>query len=344
MASRIRILLVEDNPPDAVLVQTRLRQGERTVDCTLSQTLDTAITLALAEEFDLILLDLGLGDSWGLETLDTILDQPIEIPVVVLTGLSDEDIAFRAVHAGAQDYLVKDRLDTNVLHRTIRYAIERYRLNRERLELSKQLVTAIEDEQQRIARELHDEVGQNLSGLNLLMGSLTRKLREARFPDLEIPHVISDGLQDVISSFRRVLWGLSPVNVDNQGLKVALQQLCDEIGSLSEDITCRFECADSLTVDDNHIATHLYRIAQESLNNACKHASAREIRVTLSSAEELKLCITDDGCGFNTTEPQSGMGLNILKHRAAMIGGNLLIHSDGSGTTIECRVSSHARP
>lgn len=343
VASRIRILLVEDNPPDAVLVEARLRQGALAVDCKLAQTLDSAITLALSDEFDLILLDLGLGDSWGLETLDAILDQPIEIPVVVLTGLSDEDIAFRAVHAGAQDYLVKDRLDTNVLHRTIRYAIERYRLNSERLELGKQLVTAIEDEQQRIARELHDEVGQNLSGLNLLMGSLTQKLREARFPDLEIPHVISDGLQDLVSSFRRVLCGLSPVNVDKYGLPVALQQLCDEIGSLSDNISCRFECDDHLTVDDNQIATHLYRIAQESINNACKHASASEIRVTLSSAGVLKLRITDDGCGFNTAETHNGMGLNILKHRAAMIGANLLIRSDSNGTTVECRVSSHAK-
>jgi PAS domain S-box-containing protein len=126
--SLFKILIVEDNPGDILIVRELLSASDIQFTLSSASTLKESLLLCLEETFDIILLDLGLPDSSGLETLKKILVFKEIPPVIVMTGLDDEDVAFASLREGAQDYLVKNRLSSeNILH-SIKYGIERKKL------------------------------------------------------------------------------------------------------------------------------------------------------------------------------------------------------------------------
>lgn len=125
----IRVLLIEDNPGDVRLIREALveaRGGD--FDLVWVDRLSEGLEHLAAGGADVVLLDLGLPDSLGLETLGRVCDQRLGLPIIVLTGMDDEELAMEAVQSGAQDYLFKGRVDGNLLGRSIRYAIERHRM------------------------------------------------------------------------------------------------------------------------------------------------------------------------------------------------------------------------
>jgi diguanylate cyclase (GGDEF)-like protein len=130
MTDPIRLLLVEDNPGDAVLLRETLREvgGKDQFTLTHVTRLDEALQKLSGQTFDVILLDLSLPDAHGLETLSRTNSAASGTPIVVLTGNNDDTIAYKAVQEGAQDYLVKGNADANLLARSLRYAIERQRM------------------------------------------------------------------------------------------------------------------------------------------------------------------------------------------------------------------------
>ncbi len=124
----IKVLLVEDNPGDARLLQSSLADAKLSqFELTHVQRLAEALNCLRGESYDVVLLDLGLPDSHGLDTLLLARAQTSEIPIVVLSGLDDEALAVKTVQEGAQDYLIKGQGDSSLLVRSIRYAIERKR-------------------------------------------------------------------------------------------------------------------------------------------------------------------------------------------------------------------------
>ncbi len=125
---RLRVLLVEDSEGEAELIETLLRSARGvTFDVTHVVRLGDALPLLVKEEWDAVLLDFNLPDSAGLETYERASEVAPDVPVIILTNLKDEEMAVRAVRAGAQDYLVKREVDGNLLGRAIRYAVERQR-------------------------------------------------------------------------------------------------------------------------------------------------------------------------------------------------------------------------
>lgn len=127
-SATIRVLQVEDNPGDARLMREILCEtGTSELDLCLVDRLDEAVERLARERFDVVLLDLSLPDGHGLETVHRICGAAPEVPIVVLTGFDDETLALRAVQVGAQDYLLKNRIDGPRCLRAIRYAIERHR-------------------------------------------------------------------------------------------------------------------------------------------------------------------------------------------------------------------------
>lgn len=122
-----RVLVVEDNPDDAVLVERALDATSRPYVRETATRLSAALHRLARGGVDVVLLDLGLPDVLGLDGVNRIAAQHPFVPVVVLTGLEDEDIGLKAVQGGAQDYLVKGNLDPRLLDRSLRYAIERKR-------------------------------------------------------------------------------------------------------------------------------------------------------------------------------------------------------------------------
>jgi signal transduction histidine kinase len=128
---RLKILLIEDNPGDVYLIQELLRTSGFLFNIERISTLADAIRMAGSDDYDVVLLDLGLPDSFGLETLRKFQHTKINAPVIVLTGLNDEEIALATMKEGAQDYLIKSSLTGDNIMRAIRYGIERKKLFRE---------------------------------------------------------------------------------------------------------------------------------------------------------------------------------------------------------------------
>jgi DNA-binding response OmpR family regulator len=125
----IHVLLVEDNPADVVMLEAALERTPLVIFCvTAVEQLGHGLARLAEQRFDAVLLDLGLPDSQGLATFSSLYARAPEIPVVVLSGTQDEDLAAEAVHAGAQDYLIKGQAGSELLARAIRYGIERHRL------------------------------------------------------------------------------------------------------------------------------------------------------------------------------------------------------------------------
>ncbi|MBI1192935.1 MAG: response regulator [Bacteroidetes bacterium] len=126
-----RVLLIEDNPADARLVEIFLRESTL-LDCQITRADELQSGLEKLEEgeFDVILLDLTLPDSQGFSTVKTMIEEFPEYTIIVMTGLEDENLALNSVKAGAQDFIVKGKFDANLLSRTISYAIERHSLTK----------------------------------------------------------------------------------------------------------------------------------------------------------------------------------------------------------------------
>jgi DNA-binding response OmpR family regulator len=121
----MRVLLVEDNDDDALLIRESLTETK--IEIHRAERFSAALERLAQGGFDAVLLDLSLPDARGLETIGRLRHQMAAVPIVVLTGLDDEEVAMRAVEEGAQDYLIKGQVDGHLLARSLRYAIQRHR-------------------------------------------------------------------------------------------------------------------------------------------------------------------------------------------------------------------------
>ena len=211
--------------------------------------------------------------------------------------------------------------------------------------LQKEVIDIDCRERQRIRNELHDSLGQQLTGLGYLAQSLQKRLNAQRHSDAELAEMIASGIQDSIGETGRIVRGLSPVELDNYGLQAALKRLVRQVQD-TFDIKCSFSDTKEQSVEDNNVATQLFHIAQESVNNAVKHAKATKIQVALyRDKDHLILEVIDNGIGFVQRGGHSGMGLKIMQYRSSMIGAILSIDSvEGKGTTIACRVVGKREP
>ena len=195
---------------------------------------------------------------------------------------------------------------------------------------------AVWQQQRRTAQELHDGLGQSLTGLWLLGTSLSDGLRNSESETLA--RKLADGLGKVLEQIRGIAKGVFPVDLDSEGLMSALKTLVEDMGEASG-VSCRFECPDPVLLDDHRVAMHLYRLAQEALTNAIKHGKARQVVVSLRPTEEgVQLKIADDGIGIPAPgDRKEGAGLRLMRYRAAAIDAILRIDSNGGrGTLVTC--------
>lgn len=212
---------------------------------------------------------------------------------------------------------------------------------RERRKLEQQILNVSEQERQRIGRDMHDSLGQMLSGIGLIAQNLAKKLKSNGLPGAEEVQEITDLIKEADQQARTLSRGLVLVNLESNGLDVALDEMVARASKMFK-IDIQYQNTSTGIVDDSTKAVHLYRIAQEAINNAVKHGKATSIEINLSSSEDqILLRIQDNGSGFPEPEERSdGMGVRIMQFRSQMIGGNLKINSEkGKGTEITCQVS-----
>jgi PAS domain S-box-containing protein len=205
---------------------------------------------------------------------------------------------------------------------------ERNRLEREILEISAR-------EQRRIGQDLHDGLGQHLTGISFLSKVLEQKLAAKSLEESAQAAEIATLVNQAVTQSRDLARGLCPVKLEGDGLVQALQELAIKMESLFH-VTCLFQCEIPVLIHDNAVATHLYYIAQEAATNAIKHGKAQHIAIGLTVAQDrIILMVKDDGIGFPAREEkQTGMGLHIMNYRASMIDAYLAIQPNAEGGTV----------
>ncbi len=210
--------------------------------------------------------------------------------------------------------------------------------------LEKDITDISERERQRIGRDLHDGVCQQLVAVAYTAGLLKKELQSAAPLHARTAGEIASRLHSAMVETRDLARGLSPVDPHAHGLESALDELASTAARLT-DLACTFHCPDPVQITDNAVSVHLFRIAQEALNNATKHSHAREITISLKGGDDsLALRISDDGCGLKPSQAgQGGIGLKIMAYRARSIGGALRITPNSpTGTVVSCTINRDA--
>jgi PAS domain S-box-containing protein len=231
-------------------------------------------------------------------------------------------------------------------HKLAEHAIRAANESVERAKFEEHLLAAAEDIQRRIAQDLHDDVGQELTGLGLKAETLVDLLASANSPAEKLAADIAAALERTHDKVRRLSRGMLPAELEEGLLAGALEQLAATMSRRSR-VKCRFTCFHPNPVFDSRVATHLYRIAQEAVANALRHSGARRIRITLAQEQGASaLRINDNGKGIAAGPDQSkGMGLRTMDYRAGLIGGKLEIgRGPRGGTQVECRLAAAADP
>lgn len=352
-----RIILIEDNPGDVRLIIEHLYDNDiRTDNLEVFNNLNDAIAIADNKYQDaLILLDLSLPDSDGIGTVSKIRKYYPNNVIVVLTGMHDEHLALQALREGAQDYLIKGESTSKEIGKVIRFSIERQniitRLNKSNRELedaknelrtlASHLQNIREEERTNIAREVHDELGQQLTGIKMDVSWLKKKIVMVE-PEIKNKFIeMNHNIEEAVNSIRRIAYQLRPAILDDLGLNAALEWQTTEFQRRTG-IKCEFESQLNDTNFNKATATSIFRIYQESLTNVSRHSLASEVN-SMMFTDDLNciLEIKDNGQGFDTelVGKKSTLGLLGMKERSIMIGAMLEIQSElKKGTCVRLKV------
>lgn len=211
------------------------------------------------------------------------------------------------------------------------------RLEREVLEIS-------EREHQKIGRDLHDDLGPHLIGIEALTNVLEQKLRKKNAAEATDAAKIGRLVGEAINKLRRLAKGLCPVDLGDEGLDSSLGELTRYVEEVFG-VSCRLHCARPVRIHDPAAAANIYYIAHEALHNAVKHAQAKNIDIHLSSRDGvIRLKIEDDGRGIPARTGKGGMGLRLMRYRAQMIGGTLSTgNRPGGGALVTLEVDQAPR-
>jgi signal transduction histidine kinase len=336
------VLVVEDNPGDFLLVEEMIAEH-------MTAVVHRATSFGKAREliegdatYNAVLLDLTLPDHTGEELIKDMVQLCRDTPVIVLTGITDFDFGIRSLAMGVADYLLKDELTGTALYKSIAYSAERKKVisaleaseNRAR-SFAAQLNTVLEEERSRIAREIHDEFGQRLTGLKMSLHALKRSQPEGPARETIIEGLLEE-VNTGITLIRKIANELRPALLDKLGLFPALEWLATEFAKRTGiSAACYFK--EEPPEMDHDAQINIFRICQEALNNTAKHARATEVTMRVDKqGNQWQLIIGDNGRGFstNTAGNALSMGLLNMQERAHLIGATLTVGNNFAGGTL----------
>ena len=231
-------------------------------------------------------------------------------------------------------------LDRRVHERTA--ALEREMAERRRLD--QEIARVADRERRRLGQDLHDNLGQHLTGTALAAQVLKEKLAARSAPEAVEAEKLVQHVEEGIDLTRNLARGFFSPELEADGLMVALQHLAENVSERFR-VNCVLEGDESIRVQDSAMANRLYRIALEAVTNSVKHAAAKHIDIRLAThGPELYLTIIDDGIGFPDKPPLAdGLGLHLMRHGAAMSGATFDIRRNGKrGTITTCRLKRFA--
>jgi len=345
-----RLLHVEDSRDDADLLRHAMNGAP--FDFTLTRVENEPDYIAQLDDGppDAILCDYNLPQFSAERALEIMRARNMELPFIVVSHHLGETAAVRAMQKGASDYLpkrdlrrlpkaIESAVDRSNSRREITLAQEALRESAARLRtLSKRMLAIQEEERRALSRELHDDIGQTMSALKIGLHRLTTTAVAAQ-PDL-IAECLAAADQ-ALAKLRYLAMELRPPQLDQLGLQEALEWLAERHGAASGlRIACKFGGAG--TRPSPAIESACYRIAQEALNNATRHAKANAVQMSVESdAARVTLVIQDDGVGFDEPAARAlairsgSMGLIGMEERAQLAGGALTLRTaPGAGTTV----------
>jgi signal transduction histidine kinase len=332
------VLVVDDDKGLLRLIQKCLQRENFTAVCTCSGN-ETVAWLS-ANRADLMLVDLKLADTEASTLIKRLAEIQRTTPFIVITGQGDERVAVDMMKRGALDYLVKDADFLEFLPQVVRRALDQLDKDKRLFNLQKQVIEISEREQRRIGQDLHDGLGQQLTGLEMMCQALKNDPKLASNPArmrAELDN-LSEHIRSAIKQTRSLAHGLTSFKIESGGLEIALADLAQS-ATVAGVVRCRFECLTPVALKDREVATHLYRLAQEAVNNAVKHSKCTQIIIELFRKKDmLHLQISDNGDGF-ASATNDGVGLGVMQHRAGVIGAELIVKSKpGKGVAITCNL------
>jgi signal transduction histidine kinase len=335
------ILIVEDSPDDLDLLLLALRRAGYAPDYRCVRSAEETAQALNERPWDIVLSDYTLPDYSGLMALHQVQAFDPDMPFIIVSGNIGEDVAVAAMKAGAHDYLIKGnfaRLGA-AIEREVKEAESRRARRRSEQELreaklrlqalSNRMLQMQEAERRHIARELHDEIGQSLTAMKLNLDALQRRLLDHAALPLALE--VTDITELLLDQVRKLSLDLRPPQLDDLGLSAALNWLVKR-HSLPEGPAIVLDAPEALPRLDPLIETAGFRVAQEALTNALRHARAAEIRIALGFAGNcFELSVRDDGAGFDLPTAQDhalrggSLGLVGMRERAVLAGGTLRI-------------------
>lgn len=349
-------LLVEDNPGDATLVRHHLdsptvAQFIDDVALTHVESLDAAAEAAAEKRFDIVLLDLGLPESSGLKTLERANERIEDVPIIVLTGMDDREMAMEAIERGAQDYLPKGELDGDRLVRALRYAVVRSRQQRQ---LQRQ------NEQMEFFNSIlrHDL----LNGMNVIQSRGELLAAELDGEQAEWAETVVDWSDNVTDLTRKVRSTLTTLTGEESTELVPIE-LCpvidaevDRASQMDGEITITVECPDGQRVVADEL---LGDVIGNLLTNAVEHSGTPvDISVTVTrDSDEVQIAIADDGPGVPPSERErifqrgqhgenssgTGFGLYFVDAMVTSWDGNVWVEeNDRGGSTFVVELEAPA--
>ena len=349
MDTQLKLLLLEDSPDDAALIQKLLKRSG--IDFSAKVASDEAEFLTVLEEDDVdaVLADNALPQYSSLEALKLVKQRNPFVAFILVTGTVSEEFAVNILQLGADDYILKTNLVR--LPSAISKAIENKMMQKEKQvaekemkELNEQLRNLAahlqhvrEEEQARIAREIHDELGQILTAIKMDISSASRKITDHVDDAKSSLSRALNMVDDTVRTVRRIASELRPGILEDFGLIAALEWQSQEFEKRN-DILCDYSCPISKLTVEKNISIGLYRIYQEALTNIARHSEADIVKSSLEKeGDNLVLTIYDNGRGFDPLDVKSKKTLGLLgmKERALIMKGELVIQSmPGRGTTI----------
>jgi signal transduction histidine kinase len=357
------LLIVDDDPSARMAMEEELRPlGARVVSAASGEE---ALRRVMDDDFAAILMDVRMPGLDGFTTARMIRERvrTRHTPIIFLTSAKEDlESMARSYRAGAVDYIEKPTI-AGVLRSKLSVFIGLHDMNRmlaaelaerelteQRLRASEENLRALaahlqsvrEEERIHIAREIHDELGQALTGLKF---DIAKSCAEGTGSVAEKSHGLAQQIDRIINSVRRIASGLRPEVLDEIGLAAAVEWQAREF-SRRTGIRCAVDIAPGFTDPDKDRSTALFRMFQELLTNVARHAHATRVDVHLADRGSLALKVEDNGRGIQDQEFESpkSLGLLGLRERALAFGGSIDVKGqEGKGTTVSVSIPHSAQ-
>jgi len=351
MDSPIKIMLIEDDEDDYVIFKQYLNNiTNREFELAWVTHADAALEKIHQQAYDICFVDYQLDEANGIETLHRLKEAGFKGPAIILTGKGTREIDMRAMAEGAADFLEKTNLNSDLIERCVRYALERANTlnklqeSRQRLQtLSEKLADAQERERKLVAQELHDSIGANLTAIKFALESkLDQMDRSSKSPaGISLEQIIAM-VQDTMEETQRISTNLRPSILDDMGIIKTIGWICRKFSETYSQIRIERTIEVEEDVVPEPLKIVLCRVLQESLNNISKHSRADRVQISLRKAKHLlELTVADNGQGFDLNEVISkesalaGMGLESMRERTELSSGTFeVLSGKDKGTRI----------